>query len=315
MERDSFYITLLSNASLSTCPDNTAGNFTNVFENAKRLYGGAWEVGLKQIQFTPTWTFRTNKFSFVAWYTRAKENVRIQDQEMTITEEMTRLTDLRGLGYDYLAYDWVKLEVPSGVWPSYVEFGQHIASLISRRLRRRHPASVREVTFFRDETRQTSDFVVTGAPASIAITTEQPEYMRVLGIAETLGGLENSNVKLYLFDRNHENKPMGQSAIVGFTDPETVFVYCDICEEQIVAENRGNLLQLVPVTASTSSSRRSRQCIDYDAPAYIRVKPTEYMPSIKIILADIDGQVIPFIQNSSYTSVRLHFRRCAVDWV
>lgn len=306
---DSFYVTLLSNASLDSYKENNPSGFTNKLESAVSL-NGEWEVGLKQIQFTNEITFKTRGFYMAVWYCQGLESVRrsIREDAGASDEIFTELTSFDDIGsHVFYNYDVALIYIPPSSWANAYEFGSCIARLMQLNLRPR--GLVFDVHFERNLSTQKSDFIglrrETSRLGYLAITTKESAYMRYLGLVEAPKVDDDVQVKMYLFDRNFDKEPLSPSTSFGFPGPEVVFVYTDIVKNQIVAEKHGGLLQFVPIQDSKKSVR---QFVSFDSPAYLPLKPRDHVSTISIRLTDVNGDNIE-IEKDNFTSVQLHFRK------
>lgn len=83
---------------------------------------------------------------------------------------------------------------------------------------------------------------------------------------------------------------------------ETLFVYCDIIQDQYVGDTMAPLLRTV-----RTSSDKSNVSIMYENPHYVPLKTTR-LSTINISIMDHFGKQILFSDNLKRTIVKLHFK-------
>ena len=81
------------------------------------------------------------------------------------------------------------------------------------------------------------------------------------------------------------------------------FVYCDICEYQIVGDQQAPLLRIVPIDVANAIS--TTKTMIFDNPHYVPLLKTD-IDHIEIHIRDDSGVDIPFTKGK--TVVKLHFR-------
>lgn len=84
---------------------------------------------------------------------------------------------------------------------------------------------------------------------------------------------------------------------------ETIYVYCDIIQDQYVGDTMAPLLRTV-----RTSSDKSNMSIMYENPHYVPVKTTR-INTINISIMDHFGKQILFSNKLKRTIVKLHFKK------
>lgn len=114
-----------------------------------------------------------------------------------------------------------------------------------------------------------------------------PNIARMLGLATNkLGG----------------NNPLTGSRVVDIELLDTLFVYCDVIEPQVVGDKLVPLLRIVPVTGE----RGTMISHEYQRAQYRRLQKKQFQ-SIEIDIRDHVGNKVPFERGT--LNVTLHFRQ------
>ncbi len=313
---DAFYVTLPSNGASEVYPSNQPTRYRTDLNLNKNLLSG-WEVGLAQIQFTHNWNASTPVFQFMAWvintggqklaqeyprgYTIGALEARLLDiakSKVTATER----SESGDLSVTHARSRVVTVPAFSG-FRHVEEFGTIVASYIADALDvgERHVYSVK----YDRKSDNYAKFTVVeqsgGANVYFGISSESDELFEILGISPRRESslLTNKKLNVYQF-REMYTVPRKN----GFNNIETIFVYSDVCEEQLVGSQRAQMLKLVPVTVQ----KGERQCNEYPRPAYVPVVPTT-LGNIEISLCDRTGEVIQIWDPNSLVTIVLHFRK------
>ena len=314
---DDFYITLPSNGASEVYPRNRPTSYRTDLNLGRKLLSG-WEVGLSQIQFTRNWNESTPEFTFMAWVTEfstgypqgypkmyeksqlERRLLNISAARVTATETVngvTSVTKARSRMVTIPAYDQ---------WKHVDELGWVVAEAIEKVLCE-SGTNLFTVRYVRNSD-NTASFTVNerGVPedsvkSHLGISSEDDELFEILGISprRESSRLANRKLRVYGF---LEYLLIPRSS--GFPSLETIFVYSDICEEQVIGSQKGQLLKLVPVTVK----KGERQCNEYPRPSYVQVTPTS-LPSIEISIHDRTGQQVQIWDENSFVTVVLHLRR------
>lgn len=313
---DAFYLTLPSNGASEVYPSNRPTRYRTDLNLNKNLLSG-WEVGLSQIQFTHNWNASTPEFKFMAWIinTGGQKSAQEYPRGYTIGALEARLLDIANakvtaterseagdLSVTHARSRVVTVPASSG-FRHVEEFGAFVAEYIADALdeEERHIYSVK----YDRKSDNIAKFTVvehTGdAHVYIGMSSEDDEIFEILGISPRRESslLTNKKLKVYQF-RELYTVPRRN----GFANIETIFVYSDVCEEQLVGSQRAQVLKLVPVTVQ----KGERQCNEYPRPAYVPVVPTS-LGNIEVSLCDLTGEEIQIWEPNSLVTIVLHFRK------
>jgi hypothetical protein len=317
---DDFYVTLPSNGASKVYPRNRPTCYRTDLNLGRKLLSG-WEVGLSQIQFTRNWNEATPEFTFMVWVTEFSKgyNQNIPTSRRGVLERrllnisaarvthnetvdgVTTITKARSRMVTIPAYEQ---------WKHVDELGWSVSEAIERVLGE-SGSNLFTVRYVRNSD-NTASFTVKerGVPedsvkAHLGFSSEDDELFQILGISPRRESslLANKKLRVYGF---REDLLIPRSN--GFPSLETIFVYSDICEEQVIGDQRGQLLKLVPVTVK----KGERQCNEYPRPTYVQVMPTS-LPNIEISIHDRTGREVQIWDENSFVTTVLHFRRRKVS--
>jgi hypothetical protein len=305
-----FYVTLPSNGASDVYPRNRPTCYRTDLSINKRLLTD-WEVGLAQIQFTHNWNYSTPEFTFMAFICKTGtgfSQTNVPGHVANWQEKRLRYISPTGIvptsGRE-MNMNVRVVKVPAfAQWRHVDELGSEVAKCIEKEYAdgsdTTHSISVK---YSRVE--NTTTFTVTehnvGGDLFLGLTSEDDELFQILGInpRRESSRLRNQRLKVYLFK---ETPPIPRTN--GFANVETIFVYTDVVEEQVVGSSSGTLLKLVPVT----SKKGERQCSEYGRPSYVPVQPTS-LKSIEIKICDLAGEELLIWDPNSLVTVVLHFRK------
>jgi hypothetical protein len=317
MDND-FYITLPSNGASDVYPGNRPTCYRTDLNINKKLLSG-WEVGLSQIQFTRNWYESTPEFKFLAWIGRFTSDRRfvqtytagyaignLEKTLLDITAAGVTSAQTTGDGIITPCYTIARLvTVPAfNQWSHVDQFGAEVAKCIQEAFSGESALSLR-VKYERTAAGTTAFHVTEHSAANssepwLGMSSVDTEMFEILGIPSRIESskLKTRALKVYMF--NQSSIPRSN----GFPSLETIFVYTDVCEEQVIGSQRGQLLKLVPVTAK----KGERQCNEYPRPSYVPVVPTS-LRNIEVSLNDLTGKEVQIWDENSIVTIVLHFRR------
>jgi hypothetical protein len=300
MQENDFYVTLPSNGASAVYPRNHPTCYRTDLCVSRGLLTD-WEVGLSQIQFTHNWDHPAPAFTFLAWIGRNDDYGQTHPEGYITSDLENRLLDIGAARVKAPSMDTRLITIAANnEWRHVDELGHAVARSIEEGFKNsgRNAGVTYErkaggMTTFRARDR-TGGLIV-------GMSSEDEEMFEILGITPRRESSELSNplLKTYLF---LDERPIPRNN--GFADIETVFVYTDVCEEQVIGSHVANLLKAVPVTAR----RGERQGKDYERPTYVRVKPMN-LRSIEIKLCDLTGTELQIWNPNSLVTVVLHFRK------
>ena len=268
---NNFYLTLLSDSSLSIYPKNQQSDFTVKLDRAIQIDKDQWEVGLVEL-ITPTEVkniTKKNNFFFVKLY------------DSQLCEDV---------GICSSAYNH-RLTIETGFYKSpqhlVKEIQYQIDTWIGDYLKKRN-ASV-YVTY--EETRGR---VKLGFQDSSKISLEFPKPL-----AEILG-----------MDLYYANQPLDDSKRYIFrygvdlnTEIHQLFVYSDIASYTILGDVTAPILRVVPFKNNTANNQSHLEFVNVH---YVPVAKS-FIDQVQISIKGGTGEDVPFI--SGKTLVKLHFRQ------
>jgi hypothetical protein len=309
-----FYITLPSNSGMTEYPTNRPSKFKVNLARKHDLSDGEWEIGLVEIQFTNNWGYKTPAFDMVVWagnfsrdpllYRKRPDNYIMSDSEM-------RLLDVGELDYSLPLMVTSFLHIPASNWINEYEFGAWLTTRIKHalddRLRGIFPTKydadhrLDTIRYVRDSVARRVLFESANPHQFIGITTENDDVMSILGFAPRV---ENERLHAGKKTRAYGFGVATERQLGGFLGMQTMYVYSGVAEEQLIGDQVGNLLNVVPVTVPQGG----RQCERYTTPRYCRIRPNT-LTSIDIELRDGYGNEVEFSDTKSFVVVSLHVRK------
>lgn len=276
-----FYMTLPSNSSAKTYPDNTIAMFTTLLSEPVELSGN-WEVGLAEISVPTTWhNVRKNDFWFA---------IEHGEEKHTITLPEGHYGDARMLLH--ALFESVKAKLRSAE-AAYEDTNEHDATTVTELWRdARTPALL--FAFVRD-----TDRVIFAMPSGFKIAMSV-RLQDMLGLHGFRGD-----------QRTHEKRIWKGSAVCDVRmrnppKPITLFVYCDLIEPVIVGDTKVRLLKTIPFSYPQINDVAHAR---FEKPIYIPLEKKSFS-SVEINIMTDTGTPAPFESGKSTKSiVVLHFRR------
>lgn len=281
MFRNSFYITLPSNASMKLYPDNTLSEYTTHLARRIVLAEDDWEVALTEIQYPILFS---NVNSVDAW-------VAVEFKEPS--------------GRRYLC------TLPPGVYDRMEQILSHFNQVFKDELEFKYQDSVNRVqmTFGR-----TKFFSITMGPKlAVMMGFALPKDIEGLNdfaiYDEDIH--EKSDTAELIRQIDHEmnstEEEIQLSSVYPFVlqseVPNQMYVYTDVIEPNFIGDSIAPLLRIVKIEHGTSDNHVATT---FTNPYYIPVLKREF-ETIDINIRDDIGRTIPFL--SGKLNVRLHFRR------
>lgn len=333
---DGFYLTLPSDGSMETFPQNTVAQFKTLLPQTVDLTDGEWQMGLTEMMYgSSVKNILANESYFDILVTQNfkafvddpdifKIN-RFQMKEMNTTR-LSKLDPLVDWKYSYLARD----------------------ERAARRKVKIEEINNKRVTIFRIQFRS-GPYV---HPKALISEINEGLSLSLKRIWETMGHPEQkSNMKLVYyenFDRieyqyngellrtknpfsvrfpvslalkmgfgtkafNTNDESMTKWINVTYLAPNTIdlyenlkqmYVYCDVVEPQMVGSNALKLLRVVPVTHSTHDQMQAKW--EPVRAEYLKLSK-KHFDTIEIQIRTPLGTVMPFISGKSI--LKLHFKK------
>ena len=281
----SFFVDLVSNASMDYFDENTLSRFTNKMVSPIELEGD-WEVAVNEI-FYPhrvEKVVKTITFSLVCinTFTEKYFGRTISNNKFTYSTDMSGLAVLSKFNktMEEAQESWNELGT------EYVEFKEPpIFTIMNER-----------VIF------EAGDAIVKnnglGFNCFVYIWFEDKNFYKIFGFdpqsflrkAPTLSILKRTIVA--------ENPP--------YTDlrPSLLFIYSDIIREHFVGDAYASVLRVLPLQIRSNAAMCN---VTFPNPYYFKLK-TNRLSSISIMLLDEEGEQIHF--GTGRVFINLHFRKC-----
>ena len=231
---------------------------------------------------------------------------------------------------------YADIHIPAGKWTTAVKFGEYLANVIQTLVRKSYFDA--SVSFVRNKFTNEATYVTN--LANIVLTTTQHDVMCKLGcklseatqitseldcitcrnessvsvavpdnlfpnahpsITEQIpqSVLFDADTKGYVFGRLHKN-----NKDLEYLRCRSIFLHLDVCEEEIVGDRYGKLLQIVPVPDALYDLHTKT----YNREHYVRIKQTRAR-EIEISLRTHEGKEVTFGNSNEIVSIQLHFRR------
>lgn len=279
MSHNAFYMTLLSNSSMTYYPENRTTSFTVQLPRYMYL-DGDWEVALTEIQYPYTFLNVEND-----------EN-EIQLETYDITEELLHwhINDSPDKGPAPLNDP---ILINCNIIPGYYTDIKDILTAINEEINKK----TKQPTFFEfyapaNKVGAGNEIIEIGRKwiESCKLSTRLALQLGYQPNTKILGGLYAPHV-------------VNISTII----PEKMLIYCDILEPQIIGDSWGKVLRVVSTNAGIAKPYFGQSCSTmFNPPQYIPVQAQNF-EGIKIDIRDIEGRLMPFQYGT--LSVKLHFKK------
>jgi hypothetical protein len=265
-----FYVTLPSNACMTTFPTNTVSNYTTRLPSPLEL-SGQWEVGLVEIIYPRTWYNVLKGECYIDILNERGENhIRLPMQEGYYSSANEIIDTIKAIlrgaveGIDIGMGDTktkvvINLERKTGVTLEGIDIG------------------------LADRTRK----VNVNLSRNIGLRLS-PELAHILGFEKTKLGSGRQHIGVSAADVNR-----------AYT---SLFVYCDLVQESIVGDTKAPLLRTLNVEGQYGDIVQKI----YNNPIYVPLQKTHF-DTVEINIKTENGQPVPFMSGKAI--VTLHFRR------
>ena len=291
-----FQVTLPSNASISTYPDNRPSDFTVKLPSKIRL-NGEWEVAIMDIQY-PNSGQNIQEDVTIALLYHSQPETKLDEADKPL------MTELKKTFGPFLAanpsqfanpYELDYFTIPAGHYQSIQHFlermNKEMEDVYTRVMGKKTDAKTK-LQFHWDEA--TDRVIGTKAQPAITIMTQNPILSQVLGT-----NLKKDSAILW----TNFNK-----SFIGINSPQleilsSMFVYTNIIKYQLVGDKECPLLGVVPIKGTF----REQTFWPFNPPYYIPLTNNE-IDSINIKLCTDTGKPFPLLRNGKVIC-RLHFRR------
>ena len=270
---NNFYLTLLSDSSLSTFSKNTQCDFKVKLDHSIQIEKDNWEVGLVEV-ITPT---EVNNIT--------KENnyviLRFTDRKMC--EDIDNCTK-------YVSYVDQKIYIQNGYYASPRHLVEEIQKIINFRYGLTLKNSNATITISYGEN-----------SARVKLDVQDPTKVQIIfpkAIAEILG-----------VDRNYFDKPVGNEKYIfryGVdlnTKIHQLYIYSDLASYTFIGDVTAPILRVLPFESKRENNHLHQECVNVH---YVPVAKS-FIDQVHISIKGDTGENVPFI--SGKTLVKLHFRQ------
>lgn len=316
-----FYVTLPSNASLKTFPENTVTQYTTLLPQRMELEGD-WEVGLTEFSYPVSWynigkgeffqiiANSTGNYSVMSLVTRlnGKKELERRDETMTadIGEGRMNISD----GHYGSAKEL--LDEMKSVWTEYWvgeknELLQSKVIILPLSEKHRVPGATRlsyveRATLARDDEEIVPsiepnslrfDFNEKTHRAKFTLTSMKHELVLTEKLSDILAVRKRNGLRYESEAEVDVNRAR-----------HTIFVYSDVVADSIVGDVRAPLLRSAIVRGSYGENVRET----FAKVMYLPVKSNHFQ-TIRVSIKTETGDLVPF--NYGNSCVVLHFRRVA----
>jgi hypothetical protein len=327
--RDSFLIALNSDGSMEKHPENVPSDFTAHFPTAISL-SGDWEVALIEASFPHEW-----------YEIRSVVGVHIISSMETIRGDVSLIGDLlrakprpppdTGWAYEVATLATAPQDIfkynygviPSGEYSTAQQLGDMLSAVVTHALAPVYSLNVPKYLDYKyDPITKTGHYSISHDQLSVFLVFEQTvladalglTYRRVLPVLDSrdatngAGGIVSFDLPeyrtVYFLTGNSGTSVLRKPILMHGGSIDTIYIYSDIAERQLVGDVVAPLLGIVPIKAV----RGSRQVFTFKSPTYLPVSKQDFS-SIRVKLRTERGKPVPFPENSSNVVCMLHFRR------
>ena len=270
---NNFYLTLLSDCSLSTFSKNTQCDFKVKLDHSIQIEKDNWEVGLVEV-ITPT---EVNNIT--------KENnyviLRFTDRKMC--EDIDNCTK-------YVSYVDQKIYIQNGYYAS----PRHLVEEIQKSINFRYGLTLKN-------SNATITISYGENSARVKLDVQDPTKVQIIfpkAIAEILG-----------VDRNYFDKPLGNEKYIfryGVdlnTKIHQLYIYSDLASYTFIGDVTAPILRVLPFESKRENNHLHQEFVNVH---YVPVAKS-FIDQVHISIKGDTGENVPFI--SGKTLVKLHFRQ------
>ena len=270
---NNFYLTLLSDSSLSTFSKNTQCDFKVKLDHSIQIEKDNWEVGLVEV-ITPT---EVNNIT--------KENnyviLRFTDRKMC--EDIDNCTK-------YVSYVDQKIYIQNGYYAS----PRHLVEEIQKSINFRYGLTLKN-------SNATISITYGENSARVKLDVQDPTKVQIIfpkAIAEILG-----------VDRNYFDKPLGNEKYIfryGVdlnTKIHQLYIYYDLASYTFIGDVTAPILRVLPFESKRENNHLHQEFVNVH---YVPVAKS-FIDQVHISIKGDTGENVPFI--SGKTLVKLHFRQ------
>lgn len=295
MDSNGFFVTLLSNSSLSMYPENTTSSFTVNLPQKIRLVGN-WKVAVAEIHYNYNF-FNVSEGNDKIWFTKKQEIVNehvqtvhipdfdedndetniIEEEEETTTAPTTTITDLTRIKHF--------LQIPTGFYNNMNDLIDTINCEIKNQFK------INQQIFSLNKMNNRCE---------INFGTYQDKYDSVIcdgRLNLQLGFEPETNLLEYSTSQHCCN--------IHFGIPDQMMIYTDIIEPSFIGHEKAYVIKIVN-TQPKNLSFGDACFANFEQMHYVNVEKREF-ESISVNIRHSTGEFMPF-QHGVFT-LKLHFKR------
>ena len=308
--RDDLFVTLPSN--VPDHPENTPSDYTTTLPTPLELRG-SWEVALLETHYYKHWAnFRDTEFAAIIgtkdvdppFYTGSAELLGEEFYHGFTPYDVSKLDSSSPRGKEILSLSrqplftmvndfvgstekrWGEFTMPWKLWSEYYPKISDLGTAIANQVDLRIKSSYSETT---------GKFTFTCEGNRLFFAVPDPYLLNLLGFNATMKGWGDKRFYIARMDREGDRK-------ASFDDLQTIFVYSDIVDYQIVGHTVATLMGVFP----TKGSFMEPQSWQFNPLQYVPVQSND-IRTIRMKLCTPEGEPVHFLSGDSLC--RLHFRR------
>ena len=314
MSTGEFTINLISNASMATFPENTLSQFTTLLPEQLTLTG-SWEVALSEIAWPASiQNITSGQFKYrLAVVTALKET---EDNESGSSHEVRKNKRKRK------PYGMITMYVPPtlpnkeeiiekvtnikpGVYVSIDQIMRSICKKIFKELADgRFPLSWKL-----DEPSESLKVYYEGPKQDcIFLEATSQDLINVLGMNTLIDCSHKFTQPIEEQSNKQLSKKVGKFPTDLTGGCNTIFLYCDLVQNEILGDTQSALLRAIPLNErQTGGSQQQQNCRSFGNLQWRRIVKSS-IESISVSLRNETGHLIPFLSRGR-TNLTLHFRK------
>jgi hypothetical protein len=300
-----FSIVLPSNSNMTTHPGNRPDDYLVRLGKAITLTGD-WEVALLNIQYPHNW-FDVREKAVIHWV-YSKNRIALTDEQIAAKVKLQYEPQWKACTVSLTDPDWnyardfrhTAITLWPGHYTSVQEIGDRVCRLIEDGIKQSDLKQNPRIIFSFDfETRSGALHTSMG---TLYLFAESTYIANLLGIkANRVTPQQTDEVASIEIPQIYMLSGPGKS---NFAKLDSIYVYGDIVENQLVGDTEAKLLGIVPIQKRTEE----KQFFSFNPPLYLPVSKTNFS-DVKIELKTPRGESIPFPKFTPNVACTLRFRR------
>ena len=305
-----FSINLVSNASMTTFPENTLSQFTTLLPQQLNL-SGFWEVALVEI----AWPAAIQNITYGQFkYRVAAENSQNYGGGNS-SENRKRKLGERPYGLVTMYQPPIRsvqetfVETITNIKPGvYLSVDQILLS-ICKKIFVRTVGDTFPLSWKLDAPSEALKVYYEGNKQEcMFLETISQDLQNVLGMKTLIDCSRNNKSTKEGNNRQAISKNVGKFPTDLSGGWNTIFLYCDLVQNEILGDSRTALLRAIPLTErSTTGNHQQQNYRTFNNLQWRRIVKSS-IESISVSLRNETGQLVPFLSRGR-TNLTLHFRQ------